>query len=69
MLGITLKESRFYQDAKVEGEISLIIRQLRRKLRKLPETLIAKIEALSLEQVNELGEELLDFCKVADLEQ
>jgi predicted transposase/invertase (TIGR01784 family) len=69
MLGISLEESRVYQDAKVEGEISLIIRQLKCKLSKLPETLIAKIEALSLEQVEELGEELLDFSKVADLEQ
>jgi len=69
MLGISLEESRVYKDARIEGEISLVIRQLNRKLSKLPKTLIAKIEALSLEQVEELGEELLDFSKVADLEQ
>ena len=50
-------------------EISLIIRQLNRKLSKLPKTLIAKTEALYLEKAEELGEELLDFSTIADLEQ
>ncbi len=73
MLGIKLEESRIYQDAKVEGRVeegqSLIIRQLNRKVGKLSQPLLTKIEALSLEQLEDLGEDLLNFSSLANLEQ
>jgi len=81
MLGISLEESRVYQDAKVEGRVEgrvegivlgerkLVIRQLNRKLGKIPQAVLTKIEALSLEQLEELSEALLDFSTVANLEQ
>ena len=72
MLGISLEESRVYQDAKVEGRIeevlSIVTRQLNRKLGKLPTTTIPKIKELSLEQLEELTDALLDFSSVTDLQ-
>ncbi len=73
MLGIKLEESRVYQDAKVEGRIeegrSLVIRLLNRKVGKLSQPLLTKIEELSLEQLEELGEALLNFSSLINLEQ
>ncbi len=73
MLGIKLEESRVYQDAKAEGRIEegqyLVIRVLNRKVGKLSQPLLTKIEALSLEQLEELGEDLLNFSSLANLEQ
>jgi predicted transposase YdaD len=76
MLGISLEESRVYQDAKVEGREegrieegrSIVTRQLNRKLGKLPATTIPKIKELSLEQLEELTDALLDFSSVTDLQ-
>ncbi len=53
----------------VLGERKLVIRQLNRKLGKIPQAVLTKIEALSLEQLEELSEALLDFSTVANLEQ
>ncbi len=76
-----MRESVIYQDILEEGEIKsegkwrveearrLVIRQLTRKLGNISPNLLAKIEALSLEQVESLGEDLLDFTAIADLEQ
>jgi predicted transposase YdaD len=73
MLGIRLEESRVYQDAKVEGRVeerrSLVIRLLNRKVGKLSKPLLTKVEALSLEQLEELSEALLNFSTVANLEE
>jgi predicted transposase/invertase (TIGR01784 family) len=77
MLGITLQETRVYQDAKaegrqegrLEGERGLILRQLTRRLQQqLPETIIAQVQQLSLEQVEALGEALFEFQAFTDLE-
>jgi len=80
MLEISLEESRVYQDAKfegriegrvegrVEGERAIVTHQLKRKLGKLTKKVLTKIEALSLEHLEELGEELLEFSTIADLE-
>jgi predicted transposase/invertase (TIGR01784 family) len=76
-----MRESVIYQDILEEGEIKsegkwrfeeakgLVIRQLTRKLGNISPNLLAKIEALSLERVESLGEDLLDFTAIADLEQ
>jgi len=77
MLGISLEESRVYQDAKVEGREegrieearSLIIRQLTCKVGKMSKSLVTKIEQLPLEQLEELGEALLYFSSTVNLEQ
>jgi predicted transposase YdaD len=64
--------SRFeYQRGLKEGEQlnqRLILRQLTRKIGELPDALQSQIQTLSLAQLEALGEALLDFTGLADLE-
>jgi predicted transposase/invertase (TIGR01784 family) len=76
-----MRESVTYQEILAEGEVkgktqgrieeakSLTIRLLNRKLGNVSPTLLAKIEALPLERLELLGEDLLDFNSIANLEQ
>ena len=79
MLGITLQETRVYQEIKQEGiqegeqrglerEKSLIFRQLNRRVGELSVEVRQQVESLSLEQLENLGEALLDFSSMADLD-
>ena len=68
MLGITLKETRVYREIKQEGEKSLIFRLLNRRVGELPEDVRQQVEILSLEELENLGEALLDFSSMADLQ-
>ncbi|MGI0492131.1 Rpn family recombination-promoting nuclease/putative transposase [Alkalinema pantanalense CENA528] len=76
MLGITLQETRFYQEAKEEGREegqqkecrSLVLRLLTRRLGTLPEGISATLEARSLSNLEALAEALLDFTTIADLQ-
>lgn len=76
MLGITLKETRVYREIKEEGreegreegEKLLVLRQLTRRVGELPQDVRQRVESLSLEQLENLGEALLDFQGMADLE-
>jgi hypothetical protein len=52
-----------------QGERSLILRQLTRRVGEVPEFLRTQIDALLLEQLELLGEALLDFSNVTDLER
>ena len=67
MLGITFQETRVYRDIKQEGELSLILRQLNRKVGELSQEIRQRIEALSLEELENLAEALLDFTSMNDL--
>ena len=55
------RQTRFYQDVKAEGEISLILRLLKRKFVKINPESEQKIRELSIEELENLGEALLDF--------
>ncbi|MCD8489058.1 MAG: Rpn family recombination-promoting nuclease/putative transposase [Desertifilum sp.] len=72
MLGITLQQTRVYQEAKAEGreegERSLILRQLTRRVGEVPEPLRKQIDTLAIAQLESLGEALLDFANLSDLE-
>ncbi|NES93804.1 MAG: Rpn family recombination-promoting nuclease/putative transposase [Desertifilum sp. SIO1I2] len=72
MLGITLQQTRVYQEAKAEGreegERSLILRLLTRRVGEVPEPLRKQIETLAIAQLESLGEALLDFSNLSDLE-
>ena len=46
---------------------SLILRQLTRRVGELPQQVCQQVESLSLEQLENLGEALLDFTSMADL--
>jgi predicted transposase/invertase (TIGR01784 family) len=79
MLGIELQQTRVYQEAREEGReegrqagrqaegATVILKQLQRKLGKLPDELQAQIMALSIEQLELLAEELLDFSELENL--
>jgi predicted transposase/invertase (TIGR01784 family) len=72
MLGITLRETRVYREIKEEGreegEKSLVLRQLARRVGELPPEVRQQVESLSLEQLENLGEALLDFSGMSDLD-
>jgi predicted transposase/invertase (TIGR01784 family) len=74
-----MQESIIYQEILREGEArglerglqqeqALILRQLTRKLGNIPTELPARINSLSIEQLESLGEALFDFNSIADLE-
>jgi len=80
MLGITLKETRVYQEIKQEGRVEgrsegrlegerlLILRLLTRRVGELSQDVSERVETLCLEQLENLGVALLDFSSMADLQ-
>ncbi|MFM6039664.1 MAG: Rpn family recombination-promoting nuclease/putative transposase [Sphaerospermopsis kisseleviana] len=80
MLGISLERSRAYQEIKQEGRqegrqeglkesaLNLVMRQLTRRLGELPEEPKDTISGLSLTNLENLGEALLDFTSLQDLQ-
>lgn len=68
MLEISLQETRVYQEAKADEAKLLILRQLSRRVGELPASVRSQIEVLPLAQLESLGEALLDFCAIADLD-
>ncbi|MBE9009288.1 Rpn family recombination-promoting nuclease/putative transposase [Pseudanabaenaceae cyanobacterium LEGE 13415] len=74
MLGINLSEEpRAIREAKEEGReeqaIALITRQLTRRFRReLPEEIRSQFMTLPLSALEKLGEDLLDFESISDLE-
>ncbi|WP_347239106.1 DUF4351 domain-containing protein [Sphaerospermopsis sp. FACHB-1094] len=72
MLGISLERSRTYQEIKQEGRqesaLNLVMRQLTRRLGELPEEAKNNIANLSLSNLENLGEALLDSTSLKDLQ-
>jgi predicted transposase/invertase (TIGR01784 family) len=68
MLEISLQETRFYREAKEDGERELISRLLNRRFGRLSESVAARVAGLSVRQVEALAEELLDFHAITELE-
>ncbi|MHC5743304.1 MAG: DUF4351 domain-containing protein [Nostoc sp.] len=56
------------QEGRQEGKQDLILRLLNRRIGEVDTSLIGRIKGLSIEQLENLGEALLDFSSVADLE-
>jgi predicted transposase YdaD len=73
MLGLNLSESQVLREERQQGRQeegrSLILRQLNRRVGNLPNQAVAQINTLSLEQLENLGEALLDFTGLPDLER
>jgi predicted transposase YdaD len=67
-----ITQSKFYQEIKREGRqeeaAGLILRLLKRRLGELSEAQVEHIRQLSVPQLEDLGEALLDFVEVADLD-
>jgi predicted transposase YdaD len=76
---ITTGERIGYERGKEEGQLegelkgkikqaqALVLRQLQRRVGDLPAQIKEQIQTLSLEQLEALGEALLDFTVIADL--
>ena len=76
-----ITQSKFYQEIKREGHqegrqegrqdeaAAIVLRQLGRRLGELSEAQVAQIRQLSISQLENLGEALLDFVEMTDLEQ
>ena len=64
-----IKQTRVYQEAKQEGETNLLVRQLSKRFGKLTNSYIENINKLTIAQLEDLGEALLDFVNINDLEQ
>lgn len=75
MLGLaaSAKETRVYQEGLEEGKLrearSLILKQLTRRFSNLPPSTQVQLEALSLPRLEVLGEALLSFASVDELQQ
>jgi predicted transposase/invertase (TIGR01784 family) len=84
MLGIELQQTRVYQDAMAEGEIrglelgearglerekALVLKLLTRKLGEVSAKLQARVNSLTIEKIELLGDALFDFTSIADLEK
>jgi predicted transposase YdaD len=64
-----IKQTRVYQEAKQEEAINLLVRQLSKRFGKLTHSYIENINKLTIAQIEDLGEALLDFTDINDLEQ
>jgi predicted transposase/invertase (TIGR01784 family) len=82
MLGVTLQETRVYQDAKAEGQIegqaagqaegksamlSLLSSLLSQRFGDLPENMTDRLSQLSLSQLEALGTQILSFTQLTDV--
>lgn len=66
-----MQESVIYQDilqqGLQQGEVSVVLRQLRHRLGEVPPPVEAQIRNLTLDQVGNLAEALLEFEQLTDL--
>jgi predicted transposase YdaD len=67
MLGITIQQTRVYQDAKADGEKIVLLKMLDRKLGSITTEIRSRVNSLSIEQLESLSESLLDFGQMSDL--
>ena len=65
--GVVKGEARGEARGVVKGEVTLILRQLKRQIGEVSPQLQAQIQQLSVVQLEELGEALLDFEQESDL--
>jgi predicted transposase YdaD len=68
MLGVSVQETRVYQEGREEGKEELILLMLTKRFGTLPDSIPAQIQSVPVERLNALGEALLDFQTIADLQ-
>ena len=66
-LAASYKDTRVYQEGLEDGARSFVIRLVNWRFNSLSPELLARIESLDLEQVENLAEALLDFKSLTDL--
>jgi predicted transposase/invertase (TIGR01784 family) len=73
MLGLRLEDTRVYQEANADGRLeeahSLVLRLLSKRVGTISADAESQLKSLSLEQMEALGEALLDFSTPNDLIQ
>jgi predicted transposase YdaD len=67
MLGVTLQETRIYQEAKAEGELAMLSMLLSQRFGVLPESMVDQLSQLSIEQVEALGRQIFNFTQITDV--
>ncbi len=60
-------ESVTYQNILQRGEVAMLLRILTRRIGRITPEIQARIQALSIAQLEDLGEALLDFSQPTDL--
>jgi hypothetical protein len=65
--GVQIGEQRGEQIGKLKGRQDLLLRQLNRQVRGIPVDVESRVRSLSTEQLDFLGEALLDFEGISDL--
>jgi predicted transposase YdaD len=71
-----IKQTRVYQESKQEvkqegrqeGEVRLLLRLLSKRVGMIGDRSVEMINNLTLEQLDDLGDALLDFGNIADLD-
>jgi predicted transposase/invertase (TIGR01784 family) len=69
MLDIQFEDTRVYKDTYIKGNRDMVLRQLGRNCGQLSMELVREVTALPLDQLEALGDALLKFKKVKDLEK
>jgi predicted transposase/invertase (TIGR01784 family) len=68
LIGEARGEARGKVEGTLEGETRMVVRQLNRRLGEVPPQYLTQIQQLTVVQLEDLGEALLDFTTVADLD-
>jgi hypothetical protein len=68
MLGTELQQTRVYRDAQLEWAQKLVLKILTRKLGNISPEVRSRVNTLDIDKLESLGEDLLDFTSMADLE-
>jgi predicted transposase YdaD len=69
MMVLTQAFLEWEQQTEQVAEVRLILRQLTRRIGSLAAEMRSQVQALSLAQLESLGEALLDFAEAGDLER
>jgi predicted transposase YdaD len=71
MLGVTLQETRVYQEAKAEGQtegkLAMISALLSQRFGALPQSMIDRLSQMPIEQLEALGTQLFNFTQLTDV--
>ncbi len=67
MIGITIEQTRVYQDAFADGELRMLKRLLTRQIGEISAVNQTKLKQLSTEQLEALQDAALDFTQASDL--
>jgi predicted transposase/invertase (TIGR01784 family) len=69
MLDIRFEETRVYKDTYAKGQLDMVLRQLGQNCGQLSMELVREVTVLPIDKLEALGDALLKFKKVKDLEK